>query len=179
MKKLLAIAVIAAALAALLATSAFAAGPTTPTAPTGQAGSGFGYGPGQGIHTPGTGLAQGAAQGMGVRRGAPEWAGDNEDVAKILGLTVEQLQAERLSGKSLAQIAGDNKDTLIAQLLEARTASVNDLLKAGKITQAQADYMSSNMAEHVKSMVERTNVGRPAFAGQSPMAGTGRGRWNR
>ena len=39
--------------------------------------------------------------------------------------------------------------------------------------------MLSNMAEHVKTMVERTNVGRPAFAGQSPMAGTGRGRWNR
>ena len=175
MKKILVIAVLVAALTAAFATSAFAAGPTTPTTPV--AGSGFGYGAGNGIHAPGTGLAQGA--GTGARRGAPEWAGDNEDVAKILGLTVEQLQTERLSGKSLAQIVGANKDTLVAQLLEARTANVNDLLKAGKITQAQADYMLSNMAEHVKLQVERTNVGRPAFAGQSPMAGTGRGRWNR
>ena len=178
MKKLLLIAVLIAALTAAFATSAFAAGPTSPGTPVPgtQPGSAYGYGAGNGMHTPGTGLAQGA--GM-ARRGAPEWAGDNEDVAKILGLTVEQLQTERLSGKSLAQIAGANKDTLIAQLLEARTASVNDLLKAGKITQAQADYMLSNMAERVKLQVERTNVGRPAFAGQSPMAGTRGGRWNR
>ncbi len=120
--------------------------------------------------------------GMGARRGAPEWAGDNDDAASILGLTVEQLQAERLAGKSLVQIAaskGINEDTLIAKLLEVRKASVNELLSAGKITQAQADYMLSNMAEHVKLQAERTNVGRPAFAGQSPMAGTRGGRWNR
>ena len=119
---------------------------------------------------------------MGARRGAPEWAGDNDDAASILGLTVEQLQAERLAGKSLVQIAaskGIDEDALIAKLLEARKATVNELLTAGKITQAQADYMLSNMAEHVKLLVERTNVGRPAFAGQSPMAGTRGGRWNR
>jgi uncharacterized protein YidB (DUF937 family) len=119
---------------------------------------------------------------MGARRGAPEWSGDNETVAGIVGLTVEQLQAERLSGKSLIQIAvpkGVDENTLIAKLLDARKASVNELLAGGKISQAQADYMLSNMAEHVKVMVERTNVGRPAFAGQSPAAETGRGRWNR
>ena len=180
MKKLILIAVLVAALTAAFATSAFADTTVTPAAPTNQAGSGFGYGAGNGIHTPGTGLANGQAQGM--RRGAPEWAGDNDNAASILGLTVEQLQAERLSGKSLAAIAsgkGITEDTLIAKLLQARTANVNELLTAGKITQAQADYMLSNMAEHVKVMVERTNVGRPSFAGQSPMAGMGRGRWNR
>ncbi len=179
MKKLLAIALVAAALAALLTTSALAAGPTTPTAPTNQAGSGYGYGAGAGIHAPG-GLAQGT--GVSARRGAPEWAGDNETAAGILGLTVEQLQAERLSGKSLAAIAADkgiSEDTLIAQLLEAHKASVNQLLADGKISQAQADFMLGNMAERIKTMVERTNVGRPDFAGQSPMAGAGRGRWNR
>ena len=39
--------------------------------------------------------------------------------------------------------------------------------------------MLSNMAERIQTMVERTNVGRPDFAGQSPMAGAGCGRWNR
>jgi hypothetical protein len=95
---------------------------------------------------------------------------------------VQELQAERLAGKSLARIAaskGISEDTLIAKLLEACKASVNESLSAGKISQAQADYMLGNMAEHVKVMVERTNVGRPSFAGQSPMAGAGRGRWNR
>jgi hypothetical protein len=177
MKKLILIAVLVAALTAAFATSAFAAGPTTPSVPT-QPGSGLGFGAGRGMHIPGTGVAQ----GVGARRGAPEWAGDNDDVANILGLTVEGLQAERLAGKSLVAIAaskGMNEDTLIARLLDARKASVAQLLAGGKISQAQADYMLSNMAEHVKTMVERTTVGRPAFAGQSPMAGTGRGRGNR
>jgi len=178
MKKFILIAVLVAALTAAFATSAFAAGPTTPTtpAPLSQAGNRFGYG----AHTPGTGLAQGA--GTGARRGAPEWAGNNDNAASVLGLTVEQLRAERLSGKSLATIAaskGINEDALIAKLLDARKATVAQLLADGKISQAQAEYMQSNMAEHVKTMVERTNVGRPAFAGQSPMAGTGRGRSNR
>jgi hypothetical protein len=178
MKKLILIAVVAAALAALFATSAFAAAPTTPTTPV--PGSGYGYGATNGIHAPGTGLVEGA--GVGARRGAPEWAGDNDDAAAIVGLSEQELQAERLSGKSLVQIAaakGISEDTLVAKLLDARKASVNELLGAGKITQVQADYMLSNMAEHVKVMVERTNVGRPAFAGQSPMAGMRGGRWNR
>ena len=178
MKKIIVIAVLVAALTAAFATSALAAGPTTPAAP--MPGSGFGYGAGNGIHTPGAGMAQ--RMGMGARRGAPEWAGDSATVAEIVGLSAQELQAERLAGKSLAQIAaskGISEDALIAQLLEARKATVNELLGAGKITQAQADYMLNNMAEHVKVMVERTTVGRPAFAGQSPMAGAGRGRWNR
>jgi len=172
MRKTILIAVLVAALTAAFATSALAAGPTAPATPA--PGSGFGYGAGNGIHTRGT--------GMGARRGAPEWAGDNATAAAIVGLSAQELQAERLAGKSLAQIAaskGISEDALIAQLLEARKSSVNALLSAGKITQAQADYMLSHMAEHVKVMVERTTVGRPAFAGQSPMAGAGRGRWNR
>ena len=67
----------------------------------------------------------------GAPRGAPEWAGDNETAAGIVGLTVEQLQAERLSGKSLVAIAaskGINEDTLIAKLLDARKADVADEL---------------------------------------------------
>lgn len=182
MKKFIVIAVLVAALTAAFASSAFAAGPDTPTVPA-PAGQGAGFGPangGRGIHTPGTGLAAGQAQGL--RRGAPEWAGNNETAAAIVGLTTAELQAERLAGKSLAQIAalkGISEETLIAKLTEARKGTIAQLLADGKITQAQADYMQANQAEHVKVMVERTNVGRAPFAGQSPMAGTGRGRWNR
>ena len=128
----------------------------------------------------GTDSAQGA--GLGARRGAPEWAGDNADAASVLGLKAEELQAERLAGKSLATIAagkGIGEEALIAQLLDARKATVTQLLADGKITQAQADYMLENMSEHVTVMVERTNVGRVPFAGQSRAAGAGRGRWNR
>lgn len=182
MKKLIVIALLVAALTAAFATSAFAADTPTPAAPA----QGAGYGPGnagRGIHTPGTALTGTAGQAMGMRRGAPEWAGDNETAASILGLTTAELQAERLAGKSLVQIAADKgitEDALIAKLLDARNADVAQLLADGKITQVQADYMTANMADHVKLMVERTTVGRPSFAGQSPMAGAARGgRWNR
>lgn len=186
MKKFLMIAVLVAALTSAFATSAFAADPVGPATPVpgAQAGSGYGYGAGRGAHTLGTGPVNGQVPGagMGARRGAPEWAGDNDDAAGVLGLTVEQLQAERLAGKSLVEIAaskGLDEDTLIVKLLAARKATVSELLSAGKITQAQADYMLSNMAAHAQVMIERTNTGRPAFAGQSPTAGTRGGRWNR
>jgi predicted DNA-binding protein (UPF0251 family) len=186
MKKLIMLAILVAALAAVFTTSAFAADVVTPPAPAGQ---GFGYGAARGLHTPGTGMAQASGQGFAARRGAPEWAGNSETAASILGITSEELQAERLAGKSLATIAaskGISGETLIAKLLDARKATVAQLLADGKITQAQADYMQSNMAEHVRTMVERTNVGPAPFRsnldglqGQSPMAGTRGGRWNR
>lgn len=182
MKKLIMIAILVAALAAVFTTSAFAADTVTPPAPAGQ---GFAYGAGRGVHTPGTGMAQGMARGMAqgmARRGAPEWAGDSAVAAGILNLTVEELHAQRLAGSSLAQIAqnqGISEDSLIAQLLDARKSTVAQLLTDGKITQAQADYMLANMAEHIKTMVERTNVGPAPFRGQGPMAGTRGGRWNK
>ncbi len=180
MKKLFLIALLVAALAAVFTTSAFAAGPTTPPCQADPA-AGFTYG-------------AGAAQNTNARNGAPEWAGNNETAAGLTGLTVEELQAERLAGKSLAQIAagsGLDEDALIASLLEARQAKVAQLLADGKISQAQADYMLSHMAERVQTMAERTNVGPAPFRGQSPEAGTrqgqgpaadsgqGQGRWNR
>ena len=42
-------------------------------------------------------------------RGAPAWAGQPEEVAALLGMTDEEIQAERLAGKSLAQIAAGKK----------------------------------------------------------------------
>ena len=178
MKKLMVIAVLVAVLTAAFATSAFAAGPVAPVP-----GQGAGYGRGNGglgIHVPGTGLADG--QNQAGRGGVRMGQGSNETVASIVGLTVDQLQAERLAGKSVVQIAADKgiaEDALLGKIVEARKATVTELLASGKITQAQADYMLSNMANHAKVMVERTNVGPAPFRGQSPMAGSGLGRINR
>jgi len=178
MKRFLLIAVLAGALAALLAGTALAAGPVAPTAQ--------GFGPGMGIHTPGTGtMTPGAGMGRGgmMGRGAPAWAGQPDEVATLLGLTAEQIQAERLAGKSLAQIAdakGIGEDKLISTILDAKQADLAALVADGKLTQAQMDFMVQHMQTQVKTMVERTAVG-PAFSqGQNP-AGMGQGmrggRW--
>jgi hypothetical protein len=178
MKKFILIAVLVAALAALLAGTALAAGPTPPTAQ--------GFGPGNGIHTPGTGLTTpgtGYGPGMGaggmMGRGAPAWAGEPEEVEALLGMTDEQIHAERQAGKSLAQIAVSKnvtEDKLISTMVEAKKVDLAKLVAAGKLTQAQMDTMVQNMQTQVKTMVERTNVG-PAFAqGQARPGGmTGQG----
>lgn len=178
MKKFITIAVLVAALAALLAGTALAAGPMTPTAQ--------GFGPGNGIHTPGTGMTTsgtGYGPGMGaggmMGRGAPEWAGESEEVATLLGLTAEQIQADRLAGKSLAQIAAGKSisgETLIKTILDAKQADLAKLVADGKLTQAQMDLMVQNMQTQVTTMVDRTNVG-PAFGqGQTRPGGmTGQG----
>lgn len=172
MKKLITISILAAALAALLAGTALAAGPIATTAQ--------GFGPGNGIHAPGTGLtapATGFGPGAGamLRRGAPEWAGESEAVEALLGMTAEQLHAERLAGKSLAQIAaskGLSEETLIQTILDAKKAELAKLVADGKLTQAQMDLMVERMQTQIKAMVERTGVG-PAFGQGQARPGMG------
>ena len=178
MKRLILIAVLAGALAALLAGTALAAGPVTPPAQ--------GFGPGRGIHTPGTGMmTPGAGMGPGgmAGRGAPAWAGQPDEVATLLGMTSEQIQAERLAGKSLVQIAASkdpvvSEDKLISTILDAKKAILAKLVDDSKLTQAQMDLMVEHMQAQVKTMVERTTVG--PMQGRQGMgqmqSGMGRGR---
>jgi hypothetical protein len=176
MKRFILIAVLAGALAALLAGTALAAGPVTPPA------QGFGQGmgmhaPGTGMMTPGTGMGPGGMTG----RGAPAWAGQPEEVATLLGMTAEQIQAERLAGKSLLQIATSknlSEDKLISTILDAKKADLAALVADGKLTQPQMDLMVEHMQTQIKTIVERTTVG--PMQGRQGMgqmqSGMGRGR---
>jgi hypothetical protein len=162
MKRFILIAVLVGALAALLAGTALAAGPVTPPAQ--------GFGPGMGIHTPGTGMTtSGTGMGPGgmVGRGAPAWAGQPDEVATLLDMSAEDIQAERLAGKSLVQIAADknptvSEDELISTILEAKKADLAKLVADGKLTEAQMTLMVEHMQTQVKTMVERVSTG-PAF----------------
>ncbi len=209
MKRFVLVAALAGILVVAMAAVALAAPPTP------QAGQTFG--PGAGIHTPGTGLANGVvpgtqangvapngtAQGFGPMwarqqgqatggmgfgmRGGPAWAGQPEEVQTYLGMTLEQIQAERLAGKSLAQIAvekGKTRDGLISTILDAKKATLDEQVAAGKLTQAQADAVYANVQQQVPVMVDRTDVGPgcgAAAAGQTAGTRMGMmgGRWNR
>jgi len=95
-------------------------------------------------------------------------------VAGFLGMTEEQLHAARLEGKSLADIAGTEKDDLIKAIVSDKAGKLEQLVKDGKLTETQAGLMIENMTARVQTMVERTDVG-PA-AGQGGMrSGMGRG----
>jgi hypothetical protein len=81
---------------------------------------------------------------------------------QLTGLTVQEIQAERQTGKSLVQIAsvhGISEDTLVKAILNARKATLQSAVTTGTITQSQADLMLQNMEQTIKQMVERTNVG--------------------
>ena len=79
--------------------------------------------------------------------------------ATYLGLTEAQLRAELESGKSLADVA-KAKGKTVAGLKETLKADLKTKLdaavKAGRITQAQADEMLARMTEHLDEMIEGT-----------------------
>jgi hypothetical protein len=120
---------------------------------------------------PGAGVRMGGGYGM---RNAPAWAGFEDAVATFLGMTQEQIQAERLAGKSLSQIAqakGKTEQQLISTILTAKKADLDKAVADKTITQAQADLMYQNMQAQVPQMVTRTTTG--PGANQGMRTGTG------
>ncbi len=102
----------------------------------------------------------GHCQGLG--------AGINEAVTDLLGMTREQIQAERQAGKSLVQIAdarGVTGEALIDAIMAGKQEAVQNMVAAGTITQDQADQRLEQMRERVESAVNRTTAGPPEWAG--------------
>jgi hypothetical protein len=168
MKRFVVAAILVGALVAVVGGTALAAGPITPPAPAAGA-------------YPCGGAGMGGMWGGG----RPDWAGEPDEVTTLLGMTDEEIQVERQAGKSLAQIAAAknvSEDALVSAMVSARKAALDKLVDAGKLTQAQADFMLQNMTSQTKTMVERTGIG-PAFGqgGGPGMMGQGMrgGRWNR
>ena len=79
--------------------------------------------------------------------------------ATYLGLTEAELHTELESGKTLAQIAkdkGKSVDGLKTALTGDTKAKLDAAVKAGKITQAQADDMLKRMTDHLDDLVNGT-----------------------
>jgi hypothetical protein len=161
MRKLVAVAVVLGALAALGlgATIAFAQGPTpTPPAP--------GFGPMHG----GFGMMGGFGFGA-------DWSTKMQDaVAKALGLTLDQLNAELRAGKTIAQIAQSKEISLTKlhdDVLAAHKALIQQAVKDGtlRVTQAQADWM----IQHMDAMDAYFDANGGACPGWTGAAGFGPG----
>jgi len=148
MKRLIVVAVLVATLAAVVLTGTALAQGTVPP-------------PNGGWACPGAGM-------MGGWRGTASWRGLPDEVETLLGMTAEQIQAERLAGKSLVEIAaskGVSEETLVSTILNAKKADLDALVAAGKLTQAQADFIYDRMEQTVPVMVNRTDTG-PMWRGQ-------------
>ena len=172
MKRWMLVVSLAVALALVFGTVTYAQGPTgNPTPGTCP----FGYEPGQG---PGPGAGRGPGTGGGPRGGQPEWAGMEDEVTTLLGMTEEQIQAERQAGKSLVQIAaskGVSEQALVTAILTAKKADLDAQVAAGRLTQDRADAMYARMQTQVAVAVNRTTTG--PRQGQ-PGLGQGQGQMN-
>ena len=103
-------------------------------------------------------------------------------IAETLGITVDELQAARIEGKSVAQLAEENNisvDDLKNKLIQARTSELEQLVSNGVLTQAQMDAMIANMAPMINATIKNNNLAHMNGRGGMGMMGLGgRGHMN-
>lgn len=99
---------------------------------------------------------------------------DFTEAAKLLGLTVDEVKVQLGAGKSLADLAVE-KSVDVQKLIDAQkaviTASINQAVTDGKLTQEQADKQLANVTELAERVVNGKGLGK----GQHHRGGMGRG----
>lgn len=92
--------------------------------------------------------------GHGMRMGAAL-----DEVASIIGISEDELRTQLQSGKTLAEVAktkGISQSTLVNKLVSAAKSRIADAVKAGRLTQAQADQITKDLQSRITDMVTRT-----------------------
>lgn len=121
--------------------------------------------------TGGTGL--GAQLGAVCRQAGGTIA---DIVAKATGQTTADVRAARETGKSFADIAaakGVSAEALTADVVDARKVALDSAVKAGTVTQAQADTALANVKTRVSAKV--TSAAPENCTGEGPGSGAGAG----
>ena len=96
--------------------------------------------------------------GEGFRHGGPGFflGGGMDAVAKVLGMSVEDLRAALREGTTLADLAkqkGKSVDAVVAALTSSANQRIDAAVKAGKLTKAQGDEAKQKVAEGMKTFV--------------------------
>jgi len=111
--------------------------------------------------------------GIGQRGFAFGYQAIEGAVSQLLGMSAADIRAQRLQGQSLVQIAqakGVTEEQLVAAILQAHKAQLDQAVQDGRITQAQADLMYAHQQAQVRQNVNDTTVGP-----KGPQYGQGRG----
>lgn len=147
----------------------------------GTAGLAFAAGPKAAPNTPAA-VAQ-SCVGAGLKMGQvfkAQGARMIDTVAKLTGLSAAEVTAQRQSGKSLAEIAkakGVTSGEVVAKTLAQRKAILDQYVKDGRITAAQAKLMLDRMSAQMKSRVDSTGACQGGQGcGQGGGCGMGRGQ---
>ena len=120
----------------------------------------------------GLGLGRGFGHfGLGPALGGP--FDKLSTAASYLGLSEAELRSQLAQGKTLAQIAkdrGKSVDGLVDALLKAADTKIDAAVKAGQLTQSQAEELKSGLRERVTDLVNGRfpfphafRFGRPRF----------------
>jgi hypothetical protein len=99
---------------------------------------------------------------------------DVTEVAKVLGLSADQVKEQLSADKSLADLAkekGVDVQKLIDTQIASLTSNINQAVKDGTLTQAQADKQLADVANIADKMVNGQGLGK----GQHHGGGKGRG----
>ena len=89
-------------------------------------------------------------------------------IAELLGLEVEDLRSQLAEGATMAEIAGDNVDALIAVLVDDATEKINEAVAAEKMTQEEADEKIASLEENI---TERVNTAPKGLKEKRPPRG--------
>lgn len=178
MKKSIWIAVVMVTLLVSLIVAGFAFAQTE-TPPTPGDGSGF-WGNGRGMMRLGQGM-------MGGRWNSRTGYGPVHEymvaaIAEALGMTIEDLQAELESGKTMWDVAkeqGLTSEQFGELMVDARTSALNQAVEDGVVTREQADWMIARMAQMQANGYGPGNC--PMHGGEAGFnqRGTSGRRWNK
>ena len=106
----------------------------------------------------------GARFGMGMTQA-------RDAAAKALGLTTVQLRTALQGGKSLADVAKDQKvsvDALVKAIVTATESELATAVKNGTVAQARADKIKSLLTQRIINEVNRARPARGPRGAQAP-----------
>jgi hypothetical protein len=108
----------------------------------------------------GGGGGRGGRGGMGG--GGMGMTQSHDAAAKALGMTSDELYTAVQGGKSLADVAKDQKvsvDSLIKAMVADAEGDLAAAVKAGTMTQAQADTLKSSLTDRITDQVNGVRAG--------------------
>jgi hypothetical protein len=151
----------------------------------GAVGTAF-FGPGTAIAQTSSGTdsqsSQSATPPAGARPDGPRREGmhhlDLSVAASTIGVTEDALRSALQSGQSIADVATANNvdpQTVIDALVADAQSHLAGDVASGKLTQAQADAISSDLVAHVTDAVNHAGVGGPGGAGCPGMGNDDKG----
>jgi hypothetical protein len=80
----------------------------------------------------------------------------------VLGITVDELRTELQSGKSIADVAGDQTQAVIDALVAEATTRIEQGVTDGRLTREEADEKLAELSDRITEMVNNVRPAPPA-----------------